>query len=324
MEHVLITGVAGFIAARTASMLLENGVRVTGVDSLNDSYDVRLKRARLSLLDANENFGFHHLDVEDAAAVTDLFKASKFDTVLHLAGRCGVRYSMEEPRVYMTTNAVGTLNVLEGMRTGDCGKIVLASTSSLYAGQPRPFVETLPVNTPISSYAASKKAAETLAYTYHHLHGVDVTVLRYFTVYGPAGRPDMSPFRFIKWIDEGRPIQLFGDGKQSRDFTYVDDIASATIAAGKKRLGYEIINAGGGRKPSSLLEMIRILEELLGKRAKVEHHEVHKTDMTDTEADISKASRLLDWRPGVEFREGLERTVGWYRDNHSWASAIAV
>lgn len=323
MTHLLVTGVAGFIASRTAALLLEDGVTVTGLDSLNDSYDVRLKRARLATLTPHPGFRFHELDVEDGPAIRRLFEAQRFDAVLHLAGRCGVRYSMEQPQVYLSTNGAGTLNILEAMRATATPKMVLASTSSLYAGQPMPFSETLPVNTPISPYAASKKAAEVMAYTYHHLFDLDVTVLRYFTVYGPAGRPDMSPFRFIKWIDEGRPIQLFGDGTQSRDFTYVDDIAAATIAATKK-LGYEIINVGGGRKPASLMEMIALIEELLGKTAIIERLAVHKTDMTETQADIGKAHRLLGWQPQVSLREGLERTVNWYLEQHAWARDIAV
>ncbi len=323
MSHYLVTGTAGFIASRTAALLLAEGATVTGIDSLNDSYDVRLKQARLKSLAAHERFLFQQIDVEDTAAIKRLLEANRFDAVLHLAGRCGVRYSVENPQQYFTTNGVGTLNVLEAMRQSETRKIVISSTSSLYAGQPTPFVESLPVNTPISSYAASKKAAEVLAYTYHHLFGIDVSILRYFTVYGPAGRPDMSPFRFIKWIDEGKPIQLFGDGTQSRDFTYVDDIARATVAA-RKRLGYEIINVGGGRKPSSLIEMISVMEELLGKKAKIDFLDAHKTDMTETQADISKAHRLLDWQPQVELREGMARTVQWYRENHDWAKDIAL
>ena len=177
-----------------------------------------------------------------------LFEAHKFASVLNLAARAGVRYSMENPHVYMTTNANGTLNLLEAMRRKEISKMVLASTSSLYAGQEMPFVETLPVNTPISPYAASKKAAEVMAYSYHNLYGLDISVVRYFTVFGPCGRPDMSIFRFIEWVEKGLPIELFGDGEQSRDFSYVDDIARGTIAA-QKEVGYEIINLGGGNNP---------------------------------------------------------------------------
>ncbi|MCA9105034.1 MAG: GDP-mannose 4,6-dehydratase, partial [Planctomycetales bacterium] len=237
--------------------------------------------------------------------------------------RAGVRYSMANPHIYMTTNALGSLNLLELMREFEVPKYVLASTSSLYAGQPMPFVETLPVNTPISPYAASKKAAEVMAYSYHYLYGIDVSVVRYFTVYGPAGRPDMSVFRFIKWIDQGEPIELFGDGSQSRDFTYVDDIARGTILA-MKPVGYEIINLGGGNQPISINTVIESLEKSLGKQGTVNRHPFHKADLVSTWADISKAKELLDWEPTVSLDEGLERTVQWYRDNHDWVSQVNV
>lgn len=321
MSTYLLTGAAGFIASRTAALLTAAGHEVVGIDCLNDAYDVRLKLARLDRLKDLPSFHFHKIDIEDIAAVESLFKTHHFDAVLHLAGRAGVRYSMENPHSYFATNAIGTLNVLEAMRRHGIKKMVLSSTSSLYAGQPVPFTECLPVNTPISPYAASKKAAEILAYTYHHLYGMDISVVRYFTVYGPAGRPDMSPFRFIKWIDEGQPISLYGDGKQSRDFTYVDDIAAGTIAA-VKPVGYEVINLGGGRRPFTLNEMIGLLEELLGKTARIQYLPSHQTDMAETHADISKAGRLLGWQPNVELREGLSQTVEWYRENYEWARHI--
>jgi UDP-glucuronate 4-epimerase len=321
MGKILVTGVAGLIASRTAEQLISAGHSVVGIDNLNDAYDVRLKQARLEPLISSARFAFHALDIENFTAVSDLFEVHEFDAVVHLAGRAGVRYSMENPHVYLATNATGTLHVLEAMRHRKVTKLVMASTSSLYAGQPVPFVETLPVNTPISPYAASKKAAEALAYTYHHLFGLDVSVLRYFTVYGPAGRPDMAVFRFVKWIDEGRPIELYGDGTQSRDFTYVDDIAAGTIAA-LKPVGYEIINLGGGRRPWTLNEMIGLLENLLGKSARIERYPVHKADMTETHADIRKAGSLLGWQPRVDLPEGLQKTVAWYRENYDWAREI--
>jgi len=201
--------------------------------------------------------------------------------------------------------------------------MVLASTSSLYAGQQMPFKETLPVNTPISPYAASKKAAEVMAYTYHYLYNMDITVVRYFTVYGPAGRPDMSIFRFIKWIDEGTPIRLFGDGSQARDFTYVDDIARGTVLA-MKPLGYEIINLGGGKNPISLKTIIHKIEDLLGKKAKIEYKPFHKADMKETWADIEKAGQLLGWKPEINIDEGLKRTVDWYLQNKNWLKDVSV
>jgi nucleoside-diphosphate-sugar epimerase len=202
-------------------------------------------------------------------------------------------------------------------------KFVLASTSSLYAGQTMPFVETLPVNSPISPYAASKKAAEVLAYSYHFLYGLDVSIVRYFTVYGPAGRPDMSVFRFIQWIDQGHPIELFGDGTQSRDFTFVDDIARGTILA-MRPLGYEIINLGGGNKPTALLEIIEQIEKHLGKKANFDKRPFHQADMKSTWADISKAKRLLGWQPTVSLSDGIARTIDWYRDNLPFSGTIKL
>ena len=243
--------------------------------------------------------------------------------MLNLAARAGVRYSMENPHVYLSTNAEGTLNLLECMLENGCKKLVLASTSSLYAGQKMPFTEDLAVNEPLSPYAASKKAGELMAYSYHKLYQMDVSVVRYFTVFGPAGRPDMSIFRFIKWIDEGETIQMFGDGTQSRDFTYVDDIARGTIAA-IEDVGYEIINLGGGRNPVSLNTIILKLEELLGKKAKIDSKPFHVADLMETWADIDKAKNLLSWEPKVSLDEGLEKSVYWYMQNRDWLKEIQV
>jgi nucleoside-diphosphate-sugar epimerase len=209
------------------------------------------------------------------------------------------------------------------MRAQGCPKFVLASTSSLYAGQKMPFTEDLAVNEPLSPYAATKKAGELMAYSYHKLYQMDVSVVRYFTVFGPAGRPDMSIFRFVKWLDEGMPIEMFGDGSQSRDFTYIDDIARGTVAA-IQDIGYEIINLGGGRNPVSLNTIISKLEELLGKKAKIDHKPFHVADLKETWADISKAKRLLDWEPQVSLDEGLEKSVQWYLDNQHWLKELQV
>ncbi|MEC7977540.1 MAG: NAD-dependent epimerase/dehydratase family protein [Planctomycetota bacterium] len=317
MGTVLVTGAAGFIANRVARDLAAKH-KVVAIDNVNDYYDVRLKEHRIEALDGIE---FHRIDIENKAAMQPLFEENQFDAVVNLAARAGVRYSMENPHVYMTTNAHGSLNLLELMREFDVKKYVLASTSSLYAGQEMPFVESLAVNTPISPYAASKKAAEVMAYSYHFLFGIDVSVVRYFTVYGPAGRPDMSIFRFIQWIDQGVPIELFGDGSQSRDFTYVDDIASGTIAA-LKPVGYEIINLGGGNQPISMNTVIATLEDLLGKKAKINYRDFHKADLKSTWADISKAKNLLGWEPKISLQEGLENSVKWYVDHQPWSSSL--
>lgn len=323
-RRYLVTGCAGFIGSVVTSMLLSDGHHVVGIDNLNDYYDVSLKTHRLESLKSFENFEFVHMDLEDREAVKQLFDNFEFQIVVNLAARAGVRYSMADPYVYEATNAGGNLNLLEEMQKRDIKKYLLASTSSLYAGQPTPFVESLPVNQPLSSYAASKKAAEVMAYSYHHLYGIDVSIVRYFTVYGPAGRPDMGYFRFIRWIDDGKPIELFGDGTQSRDFTYVDDIASGTIAAANTNVGYEVINLGGGNQPVSINAMIGKLEELLGKKAIIDQKPFHKADMQTTWADITKAGKLLDWKPTVSLDDGLAACVKWYLENKPWSSQIVL
>ncbi|MFQ3574766.1 MAG: GDP-mannose 4,6-dehydratase [Thermodesulfovibrionales bacterium] len=314
MEPILVTGVAGFIGARTAELLLNNGQSVIGIDNMNDYYDTRLKSHRLERLRTMKDFVFMPMDIEDFQRLKALFSDFPISAVINLAARAGVRYSIENPHVYMTTNAIGTLNLLECMKIYGVNKLVLASTSSLYAGHPLPFTEDRAVNQPISPYAASKKSAEVMAYTYHYLYGIDVTVFRYFTVYGPAGRPDMSPFRFIKWISEDTPVTVFGDGTQSRDFTFIDDIAMGTIL-GLKRIGFEIINLGGGVTPCSINSLIQRIEKLLGKKATVRYLQSNKADMSETMADISKAKELLNWSPVIDLDEGLEKTVKWHIEN---------
>lgn len=320
---ILLTGAAGFIASKTAELLIKDGHEVVAIDNMNDYYDVDLKKLRLSRIDKLDNLEFHQMDIENYDALETLFSSNKFDVIMNLAARAGVRYSIENPHVYMSTNAQGSLNLLELAKKYDVKKYVLASTSSLYAGLPMPFKEDLPVDTPISPYAATKKAAETMAYTYHHLFGLDVSIVRYFTVYGPASRPDMAQFRFMRWIEEEKSIQLYGDGNQARDFTYVDDIARGTIAA-MKPLGYEIINLGGGQNPISVNAMIEKLEKLLGKKAKVENLPFNNADMKETWADISKAKKLLDWEPKIGFDEGLELCVKSFKENYEVESKVEL
>ena len=326
-KKYLVTGAAGFIASQVSKQLVSQGDHVLGLDNLNDYYDARLKIWRLKQLKAHtnaQNFTFVELDIEDQTKLSDLFQSKgPFDAILNLAARAGVRYSMENPHIYFSTNVEGTLNLLECMQTQGCNKLVLASTSSVYAGQKMPFTEDMAVNEPLSPYAASKKAAELMAYSYHNLYQIDVSVLRYFTVFGPAGRPDMSPYRFIKWIAEEETIQMFGDGSQLRDFTYVDDITLGTIAA-IQDVGYEIINLGGGRNPVSLNNLISRLEELIGKKAKIDHKPFQVADLMETQADISKAKRLLDWEPQVSIEEGLKKSVNWYMDNRHWLKEVQV
>jgi len=321
--HLLITGTAGFIGARTAQLALEAGHEVVGLDNLNDYYDPLLKRHRLEALLKSPGFRFVEMDIEDGDSLDKVFAGDRFDAVINLAARAGVRASITDPHVYMRTNTVATLNLLERMVLHGIPKFIIASTSSLYAGQPMPFTEDANVTRPISPYAATKLAAEALAHVWHHLHGIDVSILRYFTVYGPAGRPDMAPFRFSEWIRRGQPITLYGDGSQTRDFTYIDDIARGTLAA-LKPLGYEIINLGGGNTPMAINTMIAQLEETLGATAIINRQPAIAADMQDTAADITKAARLLDWQPTTPPAQGLAATAQWHRQNAAWLDSVTL
>jgi UDP-glucuronate 4-epimerase len=323
MATYLVTGAAGFIASRVCDLLLEAGHHVVGVDNLNRAYDVRLKEWRLARLVRDDRFRFERVDIGDRDALARLVGAARPEAVVNLAARAGVRQSVEDPWLYVDTNVTGTLNLLELCRSLGVRKFLLASTSSLYgARNPMPYREEADTNGPLSPYAASKKAAEVLCYTYHYLYGLDVSVVRYFTVYGPAGRPDMSLFRFVQWIAEGRPVVVFGDGRQSRDFTYVDDIARGTVAA-LAPVGYEVVNLGSDR-PVVLAEAIRKAEALLGRSGRIEYRPRHAADVPATWADIGKARRLLGWEPQVAFDEGLARLVAWYRENREWAREVAT
>jgi nucleoside-diphosphate-sugar epimerase len=322
MKKILVTGAAGFIGARVAEMLLEEGYEVIGLDSLDDYYAVNFKLWRLDNLKKYDNFKFYKFDIENYEELKSVFQLNCPEAVINLAARTGVRYSLKNPFIYLSTNAGGNLNLLELCREYGVPKFVLASTSSLYAGQEMPFREILPVNTPISPYAASKKAAEMMAYTYHYLYGLDVTILRYFTVYGPAGRPDMAAFRFIRWIIEGISLEIYGDGQQERDFTYVDDIARGTISA-LKPLGYEIINLGNNH-PYKLSDAIGLMEKYIGKKAHFKYKEFHKADMQATWADIDKAQAFLNWWPKISLEEGIKKTVEWMKYNWEWVQKIKV
>ncbi|HSJ08281.1 MAG TPA: GDP-mannose 4,6-dehydratase [Longimicrobiales bacterium] len=321
MPRYLVTGAAGFIGANVTSQLLEDGAEVVGIDNLSDAYDVRLKHWRLRQLEGRDGFTFQRADICDRHLLAGVFARGPFDGVINLAARAGVRPSVADPWIYNDANNTGTLNLLDQCVRNDVPKFVLSSTSSLYGGDnPRPFAETANTDMPLSPYAASKKAAEVMCYTYHYLHGIDVTVFRYFTVYGPAGRPDMSLFRFVQWIREGRTVQVFGDGRQERDFTFVEDVARGTIA-GLKPVGYEVVNLGND-SPHLLSETIEIIEQLTGQRAKIEYSDAHKADVRATWANIDKARTLLGWEPRTELAEGLRRLVEWYDANRDWAREI--
>jgi nucleoside-diphosphate-sugar epimerase len=322
----LVTGCAGFIAAGVCRELLDRGQDVVGIDNINDAYDPRLKQWRLKQLESRGGFQFAPLDITDRAALADLFARygnAPFAGVVNLAARAGVRASVANPWVYQSTNVEGTLNLLDLCRKNGVPKFVLASTSSLYGGHNEvPFREDADVTRPLSPYAASKLAAEALAYTYHHLHKLHVTSLRFFTVYGPAGRPDMSVFRFVRCIMEGEPIVVFGDGSQERDFTFVEDIARGVCAALELQ-GYQTINLGSDR-PSKLSTMIDIISRQVDKKPVIEYRPAHPADVPATWADITRAREVLKWSPKVTFEDGLQASVDWYREQRDWAKGISL
>lgn len=317
----LVTGCAGFIGWKVTEFLIAGGHTVVGIDNLNDAYDVTVKKWRLAQLQALPDFHFRNVDISNRSGLEPIFD-TPFDAVINLAARAGVRQSVENPWVYIDTNITGTLNLLELCRDSGTKKFVLASTSSLYgAKNPLPFSEDADTNGPLSPYAASKKGAEALCHSYYHLYDIDMTIFRFFTVYGPAGRPDMSAFRFVKWISEGEPVIVYGDGKQSsRDYTYVEDIARGVIA-GLIPLGYSVINLGSD-SPIVLIDTIRLIEELVGKEAKLSHQPFHPADVRATWANIQKAKELLGWRPEVTFREGITALVEWYQEHREWVKDI--
>jgi nucleoside-diphosphate-sugar epimerase len=328
MARYFLTGVAGFIASRVAELLLDEGHLVVGVDNMNDAYDVRMKEYRLGRLIDRQGFKFAQIDISDLEKLENFFEVeiqsdveNKFAAVINLVARAGVRQSVENPWVYVDTNITGTLNLLEICRRNEINKFILASTSSLYGSDaPLPTGEDANSDTPLQPYAASKKGAEVLAHSYHYLYGIDVTVFRYFTVYGPAARPDMVMFRFAKWIHEGKMLQVNGDGEQSRGFTYVDDIARGTIL-GLKPMGYQVINLGG-HETISINELIQLFEEKIGSKAKINHRPAHPADMKANWANIEKAQELLGWQPEVSLDEGVSQLIRWYQAERSWASQI--
>lgn len=323
MSNYLVTGAAGFIGASVSSLLLDQGHAVVGVDNLNPAYDVRMKQYRLNRLQARTGFTFCLADISARESLLShpAISDQSFDAVINLAARAGVRQSLEDPWVYFETNVTGTLNLLEFCRRRRIPKFILASTSSIYgADAPLPTPESADSDHPLQPYAASKKAAEALSFVYHHLYGLDVTVLRYFTVYGPAGRPDMSMFRFTQWISEGRPVRVNGDGEQSRGFTYVEDIARGTLLA-LQPLGYEIINLGG-HETITINALIHLLEERIGRKASIEYLPPNPAEMRASWADVAKARRVLHWQPEIGLEQGVARLVDWYRAERSWASQI--
>jgi len=328
---ILVTGAAGFIGAALAQKMLARGDTVHGIDNLNDYYDVALKKARLERLSTREKFSFEQIDIADRAGMEGLFRRRKFDAVMNLAAQAGVRYSIENPHLYVQSNVVGFCNILEGCRHSGVKHLVFASSSSVYGANTKlPFSEHDNIDHPISLYAATKKANELMAHTYAHLYGLPCTGLRFFTVYGPWGRPDMALFKFTKNILEGRPIPVFNNGNMVRDFTYVDDIVEGVIRVidqpaqsdpawdgtapdpARSRAPYRIYNIGNNQ-PVQLMRYIEVLEKCLGKKAQVEMLPMQPGDVPATMADVSALEADIGYRPKTTVEEGVPRFVEWYR-----------
>ncbi len=330
-QNVLVTGAAGFIGYHLSRRLLSDGCRVTGVDNLTPYYDVRLKQARLERLDRFSGFSFHRVDLADENALASVFSDERFDVVVNLAAQAGVRYSLENPQAYVSSNLTGFVNLLEACRHGRVGHLVFASSSSVYGSNTKmPFSVHDNVDHPVSLYAASKKANELMAHTYSHLFGLACTGLRFFTVYGPWGRPDMALFLFTRAILEGQPIQVFNHGKMKRDFTYIDDIVEGVVRImgrlpepdpafssdapdpGTSMAPYRIYNIGNNQ-PVALERFIEILEAVVGREAKKEYLDMQPGDVPATYADIDDLIEAVGFRPKTTLRTGIERFVKWYR-----------
>ena len=320
MANYLVTGVAGFIGARTSELLINDGHTVVGIDNMNDAYDPRMKEYRLRKLQAMPGFTFYKMDISNKSII-EYFKDHQFEGVINLAARAGVRASVLDPWVYVETNMIGTLNMLEVCRQTGTKKFIVASTSSIYGEDPPyPTPESASSSEPLQPYAASKKGAEAMAHAYHHLYDIDVSVVRFFTVYGPAGRPDLALFRFVQWISEGLPVRVNGDGEQSRGFTYIDDIARGTILS-LKPAGYQVINLGG-HEVITINNLIKLIEEVIGRKATVQYGPPNPADMFTNSADVTKAGELLGWEPQFDMRAGVEKLVEWYNAEREWASQI--
>jgi len=321
----MVTGCAGFIGWKVSERLLKENINVVGVDNINDYYDPALKEWRLSALRAQSKkprpqLSFHHIDISNITDVKKIFIQHELDAVINLAARAGVRASVEDPWVYLDTNVKGTLNLLECCKEYKVRKFVLASTSSLYGLNEMPSKETDGTDSPLSPYSATKKGAEVLCFSYHYLYGIDISIPRYFTVYGPAGRPDMSIFIFIKNIDNGIPITVFGDGSQKRDFSYIDDIADGTLKC-LQPFGYEIFNLGNDNSVE-LSYVINLIEDSLGKKAFVEFSPRHPADVFATWAHIEKSGKKLHWHPKTTIEEGIKKTVAWYLENRDFINSL--
>ena len=315
MKTILVTGAAGFIGSHTSKKILEDGNRVIGLDNLNDYYNPEWKKQNLANLDKFENFKFIKADIRDLEALQKIAATYKIDTIIHLAARAGVRPSIEDPILYERVNVKGTINLLEISKAFKIMQFIFASSSSVYGNQEKiPFSETDNVDNPISPYAATKKACELIAYTYSHLYQINCIGLRFFTVYGPAGRPDMAPYLFTEAILKDQPIKKFGDGSSSRDYTYINDIVSGIVAASELDRSYELINLGNS-SPITLNEFITTLENIIGKSLKFEQLPMQPGDVKQTCADITKAQQLLGYQPNTSLEDGMKKFVAWYENN---------
>lgn len=316
--NFLVTGGAGFIGSHVCERLLHSGHAVCAFDDLNDFYDPQIKRRNVRELQAlAKPFEFIHGDVSDRAALNELFESVKFDQVIHLAARAGVRPSLEEPALYQRVNVEGTTHVLEAARRTGVSKITIASSSSVYGVNSKvPFAESDPIFHPISPYAASKLACEALGHVYHHLYGMDIAMLRFFTVYGPRQRPDLAIYKFAKLISAGKPIPVFGDGSTARDYTFVSDTVSGVIACTERTFGFEIFNLGESQTVT-LTRLIEVLETVLGKKAVIDRQPPQPGDVPITFADISKARARLGYNPEVKIEQGITVFVDWFRRNQS-------
>ena len=312
--NYLVTGTAGFIGFHVANALLMRGDTVTGIDNMNNYYDPTLKEARNKILDEDDNYDFHQVDISERDALEYLFKEHKFEKVCHLAAQAGVRYSLIDPFIYQKSNVEGFVNMIHLSKEYEVKNFVYASSSSVYGGNTKiPFSEDDPVDKPISLYAATKKANELMAYTYTHLYQLPCVGLRFFTVYGPYGRPDMALYKFTKNIMEDREIEVYNFGNMRRDFTYIDDIVQGVLASLDREFEYEIFNLGNN-KPVELNRFIEIIEQELGKEAKKTMLPLQPGDVPETYADIDKAKRLLDFEPKTSIEDGIKKFVAWYRE----------
>lgn len=311
--RILVTGGAGFIGFYVAKALLERGDEVIIVDNFSDYYDVSLKEDRIAQLKDSAGFSLVRADIADSEAMSSVFQSQKIDKICHLAAQAGVRYSLQNPEMYIRSNIQGTCVLLELSRKFGIKDFVFASSSSVYGGNIKiPFSESDPVETPISVYAATKRSAELLAYTYHKLYGINCTGLRFFTVYGRYGRPDMAYFKFVKNIMEGKPIEVYNDGECRRDFTHVSDIVKGVIAAIDSSFGYELINLGNNT-PVEVNRMIEIIERETGEKAVKKMLPLQQGDVLITYADIDKAKKLLSYIPLVKIEQGIKDFVEWYK-----------